>query len=415
MVEIQEKLIAQIKDLLGNQHTQQTSSVLQNLTNLRFPTSKQEEWKYSPFSVPKNSEFFIPSPSTSSLHSDRFFEWSGGYVLRFVNGVYQPQISDNKIEGVVIAQDLPGTEVTQGYEVNIFGYLNEATKGLFGCTITLKDGAVVDKPIFISHYNTETEANWIQPRIRLVIGQHARATFVEGWNMVHPEALVFNGLTEIEVKEEAAVDWISVQKQKKSFSLVNQCRVDVAKQARFSHLVISTGEGYIRNNLEIKIKGEAGDAHMYGLTIGNQKLHADHHTFVNHKVENTTSNQLYKGIFNNRAVGVFNGKILVDQEAQKTNAYQSSKNILLSADAKVFAKPQLEIFADDVKCSHGATIGQLDEEPIFYIRSRGLDENQAKQLLIKAFAGEILLQIENEELREWISAEISQEIDQLVS
>ena len=186
-------------------------------------------------------------------------------------------------------------------------------------------------------------------------------------------------------------------------------------KAVFQHVVISMGEGYLRNNLEIKINGSQGDAHMYGLTLGNHKLLVDHHTFINHKPENTTSNQLYKGVFTGKSTGVFNGKILVDQEAQKTNAYQSSKNILLSPDAKVYAKPQLEIFADDVKCSHGATIGQLDEEPVFYLRTRGLDLATARMLLVQAFASEILMKIDNKNLRELVESEVLAEMDRMIA
>ncbi len=157
----------------------------------------------------------------------------------------------------------------------------------------------------------------------------------------------------------------------------------------------------MRNNLNIKIIGERAEANMYGLYQLNNRSHCDNHTSVDHTVPNTESNQLYKGLLDGKSSGVFNGKIFVREDAQKTNAFQSNKNLMLSEKASVDTKPQLEIWADDVKCSHGATIGRLDEEPLFYLRARGIPEKQARALLLTAFAAEVANFIPNPKLKEF--------------
>jgi Fe-S cluster assembly protein SufD len=168
----------------------------------------------------------------------------------------------------------------------------------------------------------------------------------------------------------------------------------------------------VRNNLNISVDGEHCETHMYGLYMLNDKTHVDNHTTVDHRVANCYSNELYKGIIDDRATGVFNGKIYVRPHAQKTNAFQSNKNLLLSDDASMNTKPQLEIWADDVKCSHGATTGQLDNEQMFYLRARGLDETQARGLLLYAFAHETLEHVSSEALKSYLEEVIAHRLYQ---
>ena len=332
-----------------------------------------------------------------------------------------PTLSDlQEIQGLTI-QPLaekaePFAQNLAGYEDTIFSHLNQVTALTGGISIEVAPKAVIKNPIVFVHLFSEIEQSaWVQPRIHIQIGERAEVSFAELWQNPSNQALVVNSLTQIHLASESMVRWLNFENWTANSSLINQTRAEVAAKAVFQHYVVAMGEGYIRNNLEIRINGKEGDAHMYGLSLGNFKFHVDHHTFVNHKAENTTSNQLYKSILSGKSNGVFNGKILVDQVAQKTNAYQSSKNILLSADAKVNAKPQLEIFADDVKCSHGATIGQLDEEPVFYLRSRGLDEATAKQLLLQAFAVEIFEKIDHPSLKNQIGQKVMDYMGSMLS
>jgi Fe-S cluster assembly protein SufD len=180
-------------------------------------------------------------------------------------------------------------------------------------------------------------------------------------------------------------------------------------------VTISLGEGIVRNNLNMVMDAERCESHLYGLYLQQGNGHIDNHTIVDNVSPNCYSNELYKGVMDGHATGVFNGKIFVRQDAQKTNAYQSNKNILLSDNASVNTKPQLEIFADDVKCSHGCTVGRLDDEGLFYLRSRGIREKIARSLLLHAFAVDVLEQIKNGALRQYIDKLIEErlEIDQL--
>lgn len=410
---LKDQLIGQIEALDGTTGpgaAQQKNPALAASRALHFPHAKNEEWKYSPFSLPKNSTFQLLAAQAKTAFHFRNPGLEHVYFLVFVDGAYQAALSAQNIPGIEIKKIESPQDQSLPYENNIFNHLNLATAHLSGISLKVAPKAVVDQPVVFLHLVTAAENAWVQPRIQIEAGERAEAVFAEMWQSENDNLLVFNMVTELEVKPSARVKWISFENLSRQITLVNQTRVEVREKAVFQHVVLSMGQGFVRNNLEIRIHGEAGDAHMYGLSLGNHKQHADHHTFVNHKAENTTSNQLYKGIYSGKSTGVFNGKILVDQAAQKTNAYQSSKNILLSADAKVFAKPQLEIFADDVKCSHGATIGQLDEEPVFYLRSRGLDEATAKHLLIQAFASEILMQIPDGDLKSMMEEAVLSEM-----
>lgn len=415
---LKDQLIGQIEALDGTTGpgaAQQKNAALAASRGLQFPHAKNEEWKYSPFSLPKNSAFQLLASQAKTAFHFRNPGLEHVYFLVFADGVFQAGLSAQNIPGIEIQKIESPQDQSLPYENNIFNHLNLATAHLSGISLKVAPKAVVDQPVVFLHLVTAAENAWVQPRIQIEAGERSEAVFAEMWQSENDSLLVFNMVTELEVKPSARIKWISFENLSRQITLVNQTRAEVREKAVFQHVVLSMGQGFVRNNLEIRIHGEAGDAHMYGLSLGNHKQHADHHTFVNHKAENTTSNQLYKGIYAGKSIGVFNGKIFVDQAAQKTNAYQSSKNILLSADAKVFAKPQLEIFADDVKCSHGATIGQLDEEPVFYLRSRGLDEATAKHLLIQAFASEILMQIPDGELKTLVEEAVLSEMQAMTA
>ena len=399
----------------------QIQESLAKVAAMQFPGSKQEEWKYSPFSIEKEAQFVLRhnhGKAAVRLSTDGLEDCQ---KIVFVDGFFVPTLSDlQEIQGLTI-QSLaekaePFAQNLAGYEDTIFSHLNQVTALTGGISIEVAPKAVIKSPIVFVHLFSEIEQSaWVQPRIHIQIGERAEVSFAELWQNPSNQALVVNSLTQIHLASESMVRWLNFENWTANSSLINQTRAEVAAKAVFQHYVVAMGEGYIRNNLEIRINGKEGDAHMYGLSLGNFKFHVDHHTFVNHKAENTTSNQLYKSILSGKSNGVFNGKILVDQAAQKTNAYQSSKNILLSADAKVNAKPQLEIFADDVKCSHGATIGQLDEEPVFYLRSRGLDEATAKQLLLQAFAVEIFEKIDHPSLKNQIGQKVMDYMGSMLS
>ena len=219
-------------------------------------------------------------------------------------------------------------------------------------------------------------------------------------------------VTEAVVAENASVDFYIIQDQNEQTVNVTNTLAHQSRDSRFATHTFTLGGKMVRNNLHFTLADENCEAYMNGLYLPSGNQHFDNQSFVDHAMPNCYSNELYKGIMMDQSTGVFNGKIMVREDAQKTNAFQSNKNILLSDDAVINTKPQLEIFADDVKCSHGATIGQLDEEALFYLRARGMGKEQAKAILTEAFAGEVLDSIEIESLKNLLEERVSQKLKQ---
>ena len=202
----------------------------------------------------------------------------------------------------------------------------------------------------------------------------------------------------------ASAELIKIQSIGEKNSLISQEFATVQKDSKLSIHTISTEGNLIRNNINVSLAGEGSECYLNGLFLGSGNQHIDNHTLVNHDVPNCYSNELYKGILTDKAKGVFNGKVIVKQDAQKTNAFQYNGNLLLSDEAQIYSKPELEIYADDVKCSHGSTTGQLNKEALFYLESRGISKEGAKHLLVYAFAQDVLEKISLPELREKIDA-----------
>lgn len=378
------------------------------LEKQNFPDRRQEEWKYSvPVFLSDAYRIALARPHAAPVFPDPSVR---GIRLVFSGGHYLPEAGSVQLPAGLEIVKHTGTSGITPSEDNLFSTLNEATSSDFGITLQIKKNTVLDEPILLIHSASES-LDWLQPCIRVEAGEGSSACFAE----IHSggASTVTNLVNEILLEQGAQLSWLSLEDGAKNSTLVNQTRVALQRDARFRHTVLSCSRGFVRNNLDVRIGGKGAHADLFGLSLGADNAHCDHHSFVHHSVENSSSNQLYKGIFAGKSTGVFNGKILVDQIAQKTNAYQSGRNILLSADARVYAKPQLEIFADDVKCSHGATIGQLDEEPLFYLRSRGLDLAGARLLLVKAFAGEILSEVENDSLRSLAEELVLVRLDEL--
>ena len=219
-----------------------------------------------------------------------------------------------------------------------------------------------------------------------------------------------NSVTEIFANKRAIVDYYKIQNDKDNASLIDSTSINQRRESHVSMHTFSFGGKLTRNNLNFHQNGERMDSTLNGVTIIGNKQHVDHNTLVHHIEPNCESHQDYKGIFSDNSTGVFNGKVLVDKEAQKTNAFQSNNNILLSNKASINSKPQLEIFADDVKCSHGCTIGQLDESAMFYMRSRGIPEKEAKALLMFAFSNNVLDSVKIPEIKQRITKIIANKL-----
>jgi Fe-S cluster assembly protein SufD len=280
-----------------------------------------------------------------------------------------------------------------------------------GAYIYIPKNKMPKKPIQILHLATGNEAAlMLQPRNLIVAEDNAEVQIIERHQSLTENEVFTNSVTEIFAGKDAIVDYYKVQNDALTASLVDNTYISQKDHSVVRVHTFSFGGKLIRNNLNFYQNGERIDSTLKGVTILGDKQHVDHHTLVNHAQPNCESHQDYKGIFGDSSTGVFNGKIIVDKIAQKTDAFQQNNNILLSDKATINSKPQLEIFADDVKCSHGCTIGQLDDEALFYLRSRGIPKKEATALLMYAFANNVLQSVRIPELKARINKIIANKL-----
>ncbi|MBM3440562.1 MAG: Fe-S cluster assembly protein SufD, partial [Bacteroidetes bacterium] len=295
------------------------------------------------------------------------------------------------------------------------GYLKDGINALsnafahLGIFIFIKRNKVLQHPLYFYYINDARQTNVLaQPRLLMHVEANAKVYLVEDAVTLGATDCFTNKVAEIIVEENAVVDYIKIQNEESHSSRAATTHIRQAGVSKVSSVTLTLNGGMVRNNLNIVMEAPGCESHMYGLYCIKGATHVDNHTIVDNVQPHCYSNELYKGIMDEQSTGVFNGKIFVRQDAQKTNAYQSNKNVLLSDTASVNTKPQLEIFADDVKCSHGCTVGRLDEEAMFYLRARGVGEQAARALLLHAFAVEILDKIELEPIRAYADQIISE-------
>uniref|UniRef100_UPI0026187AAD Fe-S cluster assembly protein SufD n=1 Tax=uncultured Dokdonia sp. TaxID=575653 RepID=UPI0026187AAD len=265
--------------------------------------------------------------------------------------------------------------------------------------------------IQIIHFATGSEeATLFQPRNLIVVEENSEVQIIERHQSLSDTAVFTNSVTEIYAGKRAMIDYYKIQNDKLNASLVDTTEIEQHRESVVSVHTFSLGGNITRNNLNYYQKGEYMDSILKGITLIGGKQHVDHNTLVHHIEPNCESHQDYKGIFAGSSTGVFNGKVVVEKEAQKTNAYQSNNNILIDDKATINSKPQLEIFADDVRCSHGCTIGQLDESALFYLQSRGIAKKEARALLMYAFANTVLSSVKIPQLKQRITKLIAKKI-----
>jgi Fe-S cluster assembly protein SufD len=280
-----------------------------------------------------------------------------------------------------------------------------------GYFIQVPDNTVVEKPIvfYYIHDTTQKEVKSIT-RNFFVVGKNSEVTVVEKYDSIGTLNGFSNHITEAIVTENAGLNLSSIQADHGNRFQFSQTVIRQANHSRVNTFTFTLDGKFVRNNLQLILDGEGCESHMYGLYLLHSDTLADNHTVVDHKKPNSFSNELYKGVLEGTSRGVFNGKIFVRPHAQKTNAFQSNRNILLSDKATINTKPQLEIWADDVKCSHGCTTGQLDEEAMFYLRSRGIDKDTSRAMMLYAFAGEVIEAISNDSLKIFIDNLVSERL-----
>jgi Fe-S cluster assembly protein SufD len=417
-MESKEKYINDFKSFNERQdsYAQLREESIGHFARLGFPTIKNEEWKYTNVSPLTKIDFHHSSPADkSSLTQKDINDFlicdSASTVLVFINGHYHPSLSkiaDNKNVTVKsLAASLNDAVVKEHFgkyaSVKNESFIALNTAFTFdGAFIHIPANAIVDAPIHLLYISDARKAATVAyPRNLVVAEKGSQAKIVESFHCIQSgNNNLTNSVTEIALKENAILEFNKIQKETNEAFHINHTEAYLSRNSTFNINTVTLGGEIVRNNLHIVLDDENCTTHLYGLYLLNGNQLVDNHTLVDHAMPNCFSNELYKGIIDDKAHGVFNGKIYVRQDAQKTNAYQSNKNILLSNDATMYAKPQLEIYADDVKCSHGATTGQLDEEALFYLRSRGIGEESARALLNTAFASDIINKITIPELKD---------------
>lgn len=381
-----------------------------------FPTTRDEEWKYTNVEpILKNRFQFDGDRSldgfkVKELERFRFDPyWTN---LTFVDGVFNPGLSHGSDEGIKLqAKSLAEAfkthpDVFKQYLANVVtpeadGFVAINT-GFFcdGAFICLPEGAKLEKPIHLLFVTTAKGQGRIsQPRNFILLGPGARSKVIESYVSLVSEPYFTNTVSEIVLEEDARLEHYKIQAEDENAFHIASTRVQLEKRSLFESFSLAVGSRIARNALRVKLDGEESECLLTGLYLTREGQHMDSHTLIEHAKPEGRSHQLYKGILQGRSRGVFSGKIIVHKNAQKTDAHQVNKNLLLSDSATVDTKPQLEIFADDVKCTHGAAVGQLDPDAIFYLKSRGMDEASARNLLTKAFANEVIDSVMLPELR----------------
>jgi Fe-S cluster assembly protein SufD len=395
-----------------------------------LPTKRNEEWKYTDIGKLFNNEYrFDDDVLDSSLTSAdvdaiRLPGHREANEIVFVNGRFIPQLS--KIRS-------PQDQLTAlPLEDAARGIYKEMVREHLGCSSTyIKDGIhalntsfinggvfiyipqdqELNHPLYIYHLSDARQYNILsQPRSLIYIERNTKVQLVETFSTLGTSECFTNQVMEVVIHNNAVVEYYKIQNETANASQVSTTHIRQTGRSYVHAVTITLNGGMIRNNMNVVMEAPGNEAHLYGLYILNGHTHLDNHTLVDNVQPNCFSNELYKGILDNETIGVFNGKIMVRPDAQKTNAYQTNKNILLSDDATINTKPQLEIFADDVKCSHGCTVGQLDENALFYLRARGIPKSDAQELLLKAFALDILDQVKPGLLRSYIEQLITERL-----
>jgi Fe-S cluster assembly protein SufD len=430
-MEFKEKLISSHlafeEDLYQNDRVAQArASALKVFEEKGFPSKKEEAWKYTSLEalIQKDYALFPKSESSIELNEVKkyFLYDTDTYKVIFIDGVYSPFLSNTTHDGLDVCL-MSAALSKPKYRQLIDTYFNKiapeddsmtalnTSYAKEGAYIYIPKSVVAEKPIEIIHFSSGNEtALWLQPRNLIVVDENAQVQIIERHQSLKEHPVVTNSVTEIYVHQSAFLDYYKLQNDLPSASLIDNTFIVQEKNSHASVHTFSLGGKLIRNNLRYFHKGEHILSTLKGVTILHDKQHVDHATLVHHAQPNCESYQDYKGIFAERSEGVFNGQILVDKIAQKTNAFQQNNNILLDDKATVNTKPQLEIFADDVKCSHGCTIGQLDEEALFYLRSRGIPKKEAKALLTYAFANNVLESVQLPSLKKRINGQIAKKL-----
>lgn len=432
MKELQEKLISEhiLFDRRGKQPTIMESlrdEAIKNFENIGFPTTKLEDWKYTNLRSVLTNDYKLFSnskdiPVDYSEIQKYLVHNIDSYDLVFINGVYSSYLSSTTHDEADVC--VLSSAMRQGkYQTIIENFYNKIanTSEHFVAlnTAYTKDGAyihipnnvILSRPIQITYFTTGEDKLISHPRNLVVLGDNSAVKIIERHQTINGKENLSNAVTEIHVGKNAHLDYYKIQNDDHAASLVDSTYSTQERDSVSSVRTFSFGGNITRNSLNFIQKDVNCNSVMEAISLGEGNQLIDHHTFVEHMSPNCESHQLYRTVLGEASKGVFNGKVLVDADAQKIDAFQQNNNILLSPNAGIDSKPQLEIFADDVKCSHGCTVGQLDDDAMFYLKSRGIPEKEAKALMLFAFCADVLESIEIPELKNRITNIIARKLE----
>ena len=368
-----------------------------------FPTTKDEEWKYTSLKKIVTKEYTIENTG-EIIDSSTVEKYSLGFENRII-------FSDGKLIG---SPNIKGVSINgfSNFGSNTTDSILQLNKALAqnGFTISVDKNTVLESPIEILFFAT-TENNFSQYRNLISVGDNTEVKFVERIQTLNDSTSMVNHFTQIHCAKNTKVEYNKIQNNTPESRLIDTVNVYQEQDSTCDINTLIFGGSFTRNNLNFEQNGSNCESNMNGVSILDDNQLADNHTFVDHKSAHCRSNEMYKGVYLGHSKGVFNGKIMVRPDAQKIDAFQSNNNLLLSDNSTIDSKPQLEIYADDVKCSHGCTIGQLDEKALFYMRSRGIGIEEAKAVLTYAFASEAIENISVEEVKLLVQKLLAQKLN----
>ncbi|MEX2401366.1 MAG: Fe-S cluster assembly protein SufD [Rhodothermales bacterium] len=400
------------------------TKAIEQFEKMGFPARKDEAWKYTNIGDVLTHDFQVralpPFMEIDAVDLEPFaIPGLDAHLVVLVNGRFSQRLSNlGDVPDGVIIESLESAGETHGdlletyfgryahYDEEVFTALNTAftVDGLF---LYVPKGHALEKPVHVINVQKVDEDLFLQPRNLFVFEENAQAKIVETSVLLGGGRTFTNAVSEVHVGERAVVDYYLLQDQGDEASLVTNTNVYQKGSSVFTAATVTLSGDVIRNNMNVLPDAAHCETHLYGLFLSSGTTHVDNHTHVDHAKPDCESNELYKGVLDDQSTGVFNGKVFVRQDAQRINAFQENKSILLTKEATMNSKPELEIYADDVKCSHGATTGQLDREALFYLRSRGLPANVARGMLLHAFAGDVIEKVRVEPLRRLLDKRVS--------
>jgi Fe-S cluster assembly protein SufD len=372
-------------------------AAFQRFAETGFPTTHDEDWRFTNVAPIARATFSAGTRATADL--DALAPFADGIRLVFVNGFFAGETADLP-KGVQVGRLSDDAQQHLAKYASIDGNPFVALNTAFlhdGAFVRIARGTVVEQPIHLVYLTTAEQPVATHPRSLIVVGPDAQCTIVESYSGTG--RYFTNAVTEILASDGAVVDHYKLQREALDAFHVATMQAQLGRSTNFTSHSISLGGALVRNDVNA-VLSDGTEATLNGLYLVNGTQHVDNHTSIDHAKPHGTSHELYKGILDGKASAVFNGRIMVRKDAQKTDSKQTNKNLVLSDEAVIDTKPELQIFADDVRCTHGATIGQLDAESMFYLRSRGIGRNEARSLLTYAFAQDIVDRIKVQSLRD---------------